>query len=231
MSRMKFDGKPPLPKSPIRLRSRQVLRPNSASLQTPLGSLTKSAKPSRAFGFNDLNGGGGDLRPEYRSISCELRTLAKMVQDELGNGESARSRHGENLSANSSPLCFERGKLYEEYSARRNERLKRKRCGGRDEDLMKTPNRLGVTVESSKRRDSTKKMESLRKSVVASGYGGGSGMRQDGGKETPRYSLRSMSKENKKPPVAPLHFPAVSYERSALPSERKIGVRRSVRKI
>ncbi|CAN0924244.1 hypothetical protein LINGRAHAP2_LOCUS34057 [Linum grandiflorum] len=229
MSRMKFDRKPPLPKSPIRLRSRQI---TSASSQTPPGSMMKSAKPSRPFGFSDAE----ELRPEYRSMSCELRALAKMVRDELGNG----SRNGsESLSADSSPPCFQRGRLYEEYSARRNERLKRKRGGsyGGSEDSMRTPYKLGVTVSSStKRRDSMKKTESLRRSVVASGYGG-SAMRQGGGGggEAPRYLLRSMCKENKAtklplPPVAPLRM-AVDLERSAIPSGRKIGVRRSVRKI
>ncbi|CAI0434893.1 unnamed protein product [Linum tenue] len=226
MPTMKFDRKPPLAKSPIRLRSRRVLQPNSVSLQTP-----PAAKPSR--GLATEVDSGEELRPEYRSMSCELRALAKQVRDELGgNGDLAAkpksSLYGESLSANSSPLFFERGKLYDAYAAKRNERLRKKKIGGdaRD-DFAKTPSyRLGVTVESSKRRDSARKMESLRKSV-ASAYG--AGQRLAGG-ETPRYLLRSMRKDSKIPTAAPLPT-AMSFERSALPSERKIGVRRSVRRV
>ncbi|CAL1383685.1 unnamed protein product [Linum trigynum] len=232
MPTMKFDRKPPLAKSPIRLRSRRVLQPTSVSLQTPPGSLMKSAKPSRGLSSIDV-GGVEELRPEYRSMSCELRALAKQVRDELGgNGDLAAkpksSLYGESLSANSSPLFFERGKLYDAYAAKRNERLRKKKIGGdAREDFAKTPSyRLGVTVESSKRRDSARKMESLRKSV-ASAYG--AGQRLAGG-ETPRYLLRSMRKDSKIPTAAPLPT-AMSFERSALPSEQKIGVRRSVRRV
>ncbi|CAI0382167.1 unnamed protein product [Linum tenue] len=226
MSTMKFNRKPPLAKSPIRLRSRRALHSNSASLQTPPGSLMKSAKLSRGLA-TDVDVGGTELRPEYRFMSSELRALAKQVRDELGNGDLAAKPKsvGGSLSANSSPLFFERGKLYDEYAARRNERLRKKKICGAAYDFAKTPSyRLGVTVESSKRRDSTRKMESLRKSV-ASAYGGG--QRLVGG-ETPRYLLRSMCKDSKKPPPAPL---AMNFERSALPSERNIGVRRSVRRV
>ncbi|KAJ4849808.1 hypothetical protein Tsubulata_031526 [Turnera subulata] len=177
-------------------------------------------KPSR---FLDMEESG--LRPEYHSISCELRELAKMVRDEFGNEGPRRTGggigKGESLSANSTPL-FERGRFYEEYSSRRNERLRRK-MGQTGEDavqgkVLATPYNLGVTVESSKRRDS-KKLESLRKSVSAAYSVERS--------ETHRYMLRSMSRENKKPPLSVNNS---NFERSVLPSERKIGSRR-VRKV
>ncbi|CAN1127607.1 hypothetical protein LINPERPRIM_LOCUS29737 [Linum perenne] len=227
---MKFDRKPPLPKSPTRLRSRRVLRSNSASLQTPPGSLTKSVKPIRAMDADGL-----ELKPEYRSMSCELRALSKKVRDELGNGDPSTATlkqgggyPGERVNADSCSL-FERGMLYDEYSARRNERLRRKKAGGGEEDFVKTPYRLGVTVESSKKRES-KKMDSLRKSAVSSAYGG-SGQKLSAGGATPRYLLRSMCKEsqNNKPTAIPL--PPLSFERSAIPNERRIGVRRSVRNV
>ncbi|OMO97602.1 hypothetical protein CCACVL1_04511 [Corchorus capsularis] len=184
---MKSDRKPPLAKSPIRLRPRRVLRSNSSSLQTPPGSLTKSQKPSRAWGSME----DSEIRPEYRSISCEFQALARMVKDELGNEEKENAGFcGTSLSANSTPV-FERGRFYDEYSARRNERLKRKK--GETGDDSNTPHRrLGVTVESSKKRES-KKLESLRKSMSAA---------YSVEIQTPRYQLRSMSKENKKPPLA-----------------------------
>ncbi|GMI78568.1 hypothetical protein like AT5G42330 [Hibiscus trionum] len=184
MSKMKYDRKPPLAaKSSINLRPRRSIRLNSASLQTPPGSLTKSQKPIRTE--------ESEIRPEYRSISCELRALARKVKDELGyeGKENAESV----VNANKSCPGFERGRLYDAYSARRNERLKRKKC----EETEKEPKtghqyNLGVTVESSKRRASSKKVESLRKSA----------MEMEMESPTPRYLLRSMNKENKKPPVA-----------------------------
>ncbi|KAJ8762354.1 hypothetical protein K2173_007512 [Erythroxylum novogranatense] len=208
MSKMKVDQrKPPLAKSTTTLRPRRVLRSAPTSLQTPPGSLAKSQKRNPTWDVEEL-----ELRPEYRSISCELRALAKLVNNEFGGKSTNNSGLGDSSSANSSPL-FERGRFYDVYSARRNERLKRKK--GETGDEGKTPHKLGVTLESSKKRGS-KKLESLRKSVSAAYSVEIS--------ETPRYSLRSMSKENKKPPLP------VNYERSAIVSERKIGAR-TVRKI
>ncbi|KAE8719467.1 group 2 truncated hemoglobin YjbI-like [Hibiscus syriacus] len=185
MSKMKYDRKPPLaPKSPIRLRPRRSLRTNSTSLLTPPGTLKKSQNPIHARGVEETQ-----IRPEYLSFSCELRALARKVKDELGNEENEKAGSGEEtiLRANKSCPVFERGRLYDEYSSRRNERLKRKK--GETENEPKTGHQyhLGVTVESSKRRGSSKKLESLRKSAMEM--------------ETPRYLLRSMNKENKKPPL------------------------------
>ncbi|KDP36798.1 hypothetical protein JCGZ_08089 [Jatropha curcas] len=207
MSKMKSDRRPPLAKSPIRLRPRRVLQSSSSSVQTPPGSLTKSQKPNLTREMEE-----SDLRSENHTMSCELRALARMVQDELGNASSTSVGLSNNSSTNSSPL-FERGRFYEVYSARRNERLKRKK--GETEEEGKTPYHLGVTVESSKKRDS-KKLESLRKSVSAAYSVERSA--------NPRYSLRSLSKENKKPPLP------FNVEKSVCPSERKVGTRR-VRKI
>lgn len=194
MSRMRSTRKPPLAKSPIRVGTRRVLRSNSDSLQTPPGFLTKSQKPSRGLDVQE-----SELRPEFRSISCELRALAKMVRDEFGKGDGDNGGDAGSINAKSS-CVFERGRLYEEYSARRNERLKRKKGERGDEE--KSPYNLGVSVEPKKRRDA-KKVERLRKSISAT-YS----------VEQPRYMLRSMSKENKKPPLA---------ERSVMVSERKMG--------
>ncbi|XP_044474531.1 uncharacterized protein LOC123202628 isoform X2 [Mangifera indica] len=194
MSKMKTDSKPPLARSPIRVRPRRVLRSNSSSLQTP----------------PDIE--ESDLRPEYRTISCEFQALAKMVQDELGDSKlgnnNNKARSGTELIGNSS-FFFERGRFYEDYSARRNERLKRKK--NETGDTAKTPYELGVTVESSKRRES-KKLEGLRKSVSAA---------YSVERSEPRYTLRSMTKENKKPPL-PFN--------SVIDTQSKTGARR-VRKI
>ncbi|XP_038715614.1 uncharacterized protein LOC120009214 [Tripterygium wilfordii] len=205
MSRMKIDRKPPLAKSPIRLRPRRSVLSNSSSLQTPPGSLTKSQKPSRVYDMEEP-----DLRPEYSTISCELQALAKKVQNELGGIAAGRN-------TDTSPL-FERGRFYEEYSARRNERLRRKKGEVGKEAKISAPYNLGVTVESSKRRD-TKKIESLRKSVSAA-------FSVERTMETPRYMLRSMTKENKKPPL-----PLATSERSLFGAEKKLGTARRVRKL
>ncbi|XP_062023545.1 uncharacterized protein LOC133739762 isoform X2 [Rosa rugosa] len=189
MSRMKLDRKPPLAKSPIRVRPpSRVLRSGPTSLQTPPGS----QKPSRMWDMEEP-----DLRPEYRSISCELRALAKMVGKEFGD-EDCEKAGGvrKSVSANSSPL-FERGRFYEEYSARRNERLRKKYGGtGTGEEFKSAfKQKLGVAVESAKRGSGTRKLESMRKSVSAA-------YSVERTSQTPRYMLRSMSKENKKPPLA-----------------------------
>ncbi|XP_022951112.1 uncharacterized protein LOC111454057 [Cucurbita moschata] len=211
MSKMRSDRRPPLARSPLRLRSRQVLQSNSTtSLQTPPGSLTKSLKTNRP---SDLQ--ASELRPEYRTITCELQALASMVRMELGCEESGTGGVGDQLGVNSSTL-FERGRFYDEYSARRNERLKRKKAESVAE--IKTPYRLGVTVESSKRHSSKKVVNSLRKSVSAA-------YSVERKEAAPRYLLRSMTKENKMPPLA------VDLERSVITAgETKIGTRR-VRRI
>ncbi|KAF9686616.1 hypothetical protein SADUNF_Sadunf02G0007700 [Salix dunnii] len=203
MSRMKTVGKPPLAKSPTRLRPSRFLRSESTTSRAP-DSMAKSQRPNRKWDTEESH-----PRPEYQSISWELRALAKMAGGEFGNEESRNGWVGRSLRENSSPL-FERGRFYEEYSVRRNERLKRKK--GDTGDEVKTPCNLGVTVESSKRRGS-KRIESLRKSVSAA-YS----VERN---ENPRYMLRSMNKENKKPPL-----PVYNYEKSALASGRKVNARK-----
>ncbi|KAK8989100.1 hypothetical protein V6N11_030468 [Hibiscus sabdariffa] len=177
MSKLRYDRESPLVKSPIRQRPRRVLGSNSTSMQTPSGSLMKSQKPLRAW-----SSGESEIRPEYLSISSELRALAGMVKCEIVDGGTENAGFG---------------RFYEEYSARRNERLKRRRGETGTESKSGHHLGVGVTIGSTKRRES-KKLESLRKSGSAA-Y---SAKRNE--IQTPRYSLRSMSKaqDNKKPPVA-----------------------------
>ncbi|XP_057435149.1 uncharacterized protein LOC130727890 [Lotus japonicus] len=208
-SSMKPNRRPPLPKSPIRLRSsRRPLRSSDSTslLQTPPGSLTKSQKPLRS----------PDLRPEYRTISYELRALAKMVHNEFGDAGSGSENVAVGVKKNPDSL-FERGRFYDEYSARRNERLKRKKGVAVEEGSVankatKAAFGLGVNMESGKKSSTARKIGSLRKSVSAA-YS----MEVS---ETPRYMLRSMTKENKKPPLAG------KFEKSVVGGEKKIGARR-----
>ncbi|CAB4265455.1 unnamed protein product [Prunus armeniaca] len=247
MSKMKPDRKPPLAKSPIRLRPRRVLGSNSNCMPTPAGrseigfeqtdkiltggSLRKSEK-ARPTGIWEME--EAELRPEYRSISWELRALEKMVTGEElgkedycggGGGDTDSSSSHRLSSLNSSPL-FERGRFYEEYSARRNERLNRKnkitvKEGGCETNYSTTAtsasgskykynNKLGVTVESAKRTStrtttSSRKLQSLRKSVSAA-YSVVETQQAPSPTPAPapapRYMLRSlMNKENMKPPL------------------------------
>ncbi|GFZ10523.1 hypothetical protein Acr_21g0011220 [Actinidia rufa] len=204
MSKMRSDRKPPLPRSPTRLPPRRVLRSTTNAAQTPPGSLTKTQLTNRTRDTKE-----SELRPEYRTISCELRALAKMVEDEFGNASSGNVGFGNTSGVVLSPL-FERGRFYDEYSARRNERLKRKK--GETEDEKKTAYDLGVKVESAKRRDS-KIVDGLRKFVSSTPV-------MEDRRENPRYLLRSMTKENKKPPMP------VTFEKSVTGSDRKTAVRR-----
>ena len=79
------------------------------------GSYTQSRLPKPSSEVEEP-----ELRPEYQTISRELRDLTKMVQDTLRGSDTTTQSDAGN------PM-FERGRFYEEYSARRNERLKRKR--------------------------------------------------------------------------------------------------------
>ncbi|PWA66019.1 hypothetical protein CTI12_AA331940 [Artemisia annua] len=146
-----------------------------------------------------------------------------MVQDTLrGSATTSQSDAG-------NPL-FERGRLYEEYSARRNERLKRKRGEYGVEKQTPSKQYLRVRMESAKRTVEVKKYESARKMTtpLVEKREVATAQRLAENREpvtTQRYSLRSSSKENKKPPLA------MSFERSMEATvERKITVRRTARK-
>ncbi|GMH18907.1 hypothetical protein Nepgr_020748 [Nepenthes gracilis] len=167
---MKTDRKPPLARSPMRVHSRRGLPSNTKLMRTPSGYLAKTQIPNPASDPKQVE----EIGPEYLMISFELKALAKMVEEELGNASRADS-----IS------LFERGRLYDEYSARRNERLKRKKqseAGAAAEP--KTAYNLGVKVESTNRRKDS------RKSAAPSVY-------SVDRSEHPRYALRNI----KKPPL------------------------------
>nr|XP_043631533.1 uncharacterized protein LOC122602984 [Erigeron canadensis] len=70
-----------------------------------------------------------------------------MVQDNLGGSATTN----QSANAHNGNLMFERGRLYYEYSARRNERLKRKRGDYDAEKKIPSKQYLGVRVESAKK--------------------------------------------------------------------------------
>ncbi|GJT19601.1 hypothetical protein Tco_0878307 [Tanacetum coccineum] len=220
---MRSDRKPPLAlRSPVRLRSRRPLAQstvsNTNSLQTLSGTYTKSRLPKPSSEVEEP-----ELRPEYQTISRELRDLTKLVQDTLRGSTASQSENAGN------PL-FERGRLYEEYSAIRNERLKRKRGESGVEKQTPSKQYLGVRMESAKRTVEVRKYESARKMTTPLVERREVATAQRVERKEPvtaqRYSLRSSSKENKKPPLA------MSFERSmdAATVEQKTTVRRTARK-
>ncbi|CAA3010175.1 Hypothetical predicted protein [Olea europaea subsp. europaea] len=204
---LRSNAKPPLARSPIRLRPIRSLQSTvNTTTKTPPGSLPNSQLPKRNWDKIEP-----DLRPEYRTISCELRSLAKMVHQEFGTRDYV-GFDGDGFNVNSSCL-FERGRFYEEYSARRNEMLKRKK----GEEEKKAVYDLGVKVDSSK-KSGPKKFESRKKTAAAA-----MPMLERREAAMHRYSLRgcrNKAKENEKPPPLPLHG-----EKSCI-SERKVGVRK-----
>ncbi|KAG1362627.1 hypothetical protein COCNU_10G008460 [Cocos nucifera] len=94
-------------------------------------------------------------------ISSELMALAKRAKEELGSNDHVGTTLTSSITCSNSPM-FERGRYYEVYSARRNERLKRKK-EIEDESIGQDP---GIAIELAKRRNS-KKVDGMRKSVPA----------------------------------------------------------------
>lgn len=139
-----------------------------------------------------------------------------MVQENLSG--STDTNQISNATYQESPL-FQRGKFYEEYAARRNERLKRKRGESGVEKTTPCKQYLGVRNESAKKTE-VKKFESARKMTTTPLV-----EKKEVG-STMRYSLRSSCKENKKPPLS------ASFDRSigGTVEKKTTTVRRSARK-
>ncbi|KAI4339962.1 hypothetical protein MLD38_024844 [Melastoma candidum] len=109
------------------------------------GFFTKSKKVASKWDAVEI-----DLVPGYYCVSCELRRSPMGMAD-----DSARPGFGANLTATPGSM-FERGRFYNLYSARRNERLRRRR--GEAADAKKNGFGLGVAVESTKRKDGIKEL-------------------------------------------------------------------------
>ncbi|KAK9756675.1 hypothetical protein RND81_01G114200 [Saponaria officinalis] len=180
---MKTDRKPPrVARSPMRFRGRRVLRPSNTNTppRTPPATMIKTQRKE------------SEIRPEYQTLSCDLWTLSKMVQDELGamNAKNHPSKNGATNYGDS----LERGRFYNDYIALRNEKLRKKQRGGDGEmDGPKSAYNLGVKVESGTKKEFKKKAENLKKSAVAAAATCTVDRSQH-----PRYALRSTAK---KPPL------------------------------
>ena len=130
-------------------------------------------------------------RPEFAKVSCELRALQKMVQMELGAINSENNVYSSYPTIGGSNL-FERGRFYDVYSEKRNERLRMKKQNETVEEESKSAYNLGVKADSTKKKESKKKCESLKKTMMAAAT------YSVDRSQHPRYSLRSTTK---KPPL------------------------------
>lgn len=147
------------------------------------------------------------IRPVYQMISSELMALAERAKEEFGSNDDLGSTFTCSITCSNSPI-FERGRFYELYSARRNERLKRKKEEIAEEIITQDPS---IAIELAKRR-SSKKVDSLWKSVPA----------DFSSSRVLRSSVRS-TKEMKKPS-------AVTYPDKPAARGKRIGTR-SMRKV
>ncbi|XP_010918227.1 uncharacterized protein [Elaeis guineensis] len=147
-----MDRKPPLAVSPRRLRPRRPPPRSTPSVQTPPATF-KSAR------YSSMK---SPIQPVYQMISLELMALAERAKEEFGSNDDLGSTFSSSITCSSSPM-FERGRFYELYSARRNEKLKRKKEEIEEDMIAQDP---GIAIELAKRR-SSKKVDSMRKSVPA----------------------------------------------------------------
>lgn len=132
-------GRPPLAVSPRRLRPRHPPR----YVPPPENPEKKTLNPS-----------------PQKTISSDLLNIAKGIKEDLINDDDNDEIR---ISFTPAGAMFERGRMYDLYSARRNDRLKRKMGEVGDDAESENP---AAAVELGKRR-SQKKAESLRKSVPA----------------------------------------------------------------
>ncbi|KAG0462142.1 hypothetical protein HPP92_020618 [Vanilla planifolia] len=111
-----MDRKPPVAVSPRRLRPRRP--PTSlSSLQTPTAPKT-SARPPLHFPTRHSIAVDSLLHPAHPLLPSDPKATTKASKDDTSASDIL-------TELKTSPL-FERGRFYEVYSARRNERLKRK---------------------------------------------------------------------------------------------------------
>ncbi|KAI3969949.1 hypothetical protein MKW92_004563 [Papaver armeniacum] len=213
------DRRPPLAESLNQIRSRRMLRSSTTSIPSTPVSMMKTQTPKHLMTPGDRP----ELRQEYQSITTDFQALAKMVKDQFGNQDLGLTE----LTNTYSAAPFERGRFYDEYSARRNERLRRRKGGETVEEKKKPSSvyNLGVVESTIKKKGGDqKKLETLRKSVPA--YF--SIPRSETTATTSRYSLRSSSKDVSKLTMSSgkLSFSSLDGERSKITTRRGGGVRK-----
>ncbi|KAG9443192.1 hypothetical protein H6P81_019046 [Aristolochia fimbriata] len=190
------DRRPPLAESPQQIRARRGGLCTSTSIQTPPSSAAKTQMPTRRSWVAEEC----RVRSELKPMLGEFQALAKMVEDELGCAGLSKPISLLSRSTVSTTL-FKRGRFYDEYSARRNERLKRKKA-----EAESSIDHSVFNVEFGKRK-TAKKTDALRKSVPANF----SVPRREG----LRSSVR-LSKENKQPLPTNIERPALEGEKKRM---------------
>ncbi|MQM18929.1 hypothetical protein Taro_051929 [Colocasia esculenta] len=191
-ARSSFDQKPPLAVSPRRLRPRRGRTEASAAAAAPRTSPAPSPKDTQHLRRSCPALAESPLKTEYEKISRELKAREKRAEDDFPNGDALRAIavSAQAAGLRSIPL-FERGRLYEVYSARRNERLKRKMEETFEEEAEAAPaRRSAVDAEVAVKRRSTTRTNSLRMSAPE-------GLPAVGRTPSLRSSLRSSTRENK----------------------------------
>ncbi|CAL9109200.1 unnamed protein product [Musa textilis] len=157
-----MDLRPQFAVSPRRLRPR---RPPPASSYDPPSvrapppeSSKKPPRPHRSSVSVE-----SPARTDRQLVSSELAALVERANEEFqGCGDVGAAAAVSPGGGCRSPV-FERGRFYELYSARRNERLKRKKAEMSEEAVAEDP---GMAVELARRRV-PKKAEGVRKSMPA----------------------------------------------------------------
>uniref|UniRef100_A0A0E0Q827 Uncharacterized protein n=1 Tax=Oryza rufipogon TaxID=4529 RepID=A0A0E0Q827_ORYRU len=247
-----MDRRPPLAVSPRRLRPRQHRAaaagaaprpPVACSVQTPPGSIKKATTPMRSS-FCALPTSRLEPTPraklDFAAAPSPARAAVaagkenRHVDDEVSLDLTAMAMPTPMPTWTASPLppptspLFERGRLYDLYSARRNERLKRKHgfpAGEEEAEAMAAD--PCVAVELSKRRGAKKMTgaESVRRSMPAAADFSAAG-RAATSTLGLRSSLRS-SKEMKKTSAASSSF---AGSKSPAAKERRASTRSSARR-
>ncbi|KAG6519475.1 uncharacterized protein LOC121968590 [Zingiber officinale] len=152
--------RPPLALSPRRLRPRRP-PPGAFALSAHLPPATSKKRPPLSRSSVSLS---SPPRPPQPPILEDLTSVVDIVKEHsaIGCDQVAAAVVSPSRAGPKSPL-FERGRFYDLYSARRNERLKRKICE-LSEPAVAAAEDPGVAVELAKRRVA-KKVESARKSL------------------------------------------------------------------
>ncbi|KAF3335578.1 hypothetical protein FCM35_KLT20085 [Carex littledalei] len=164
-----MDRRPPLAMSPRRLRPRLPPRHPAAppAKKSPVTN-SKAIHPLRAS-----VSGASLFRTEPDLVSYELLALVKNKEEFKENLYQENEKENKMLFVPTTPVAhksstsplFERGRLYDLYSARRNERLRRRQLELLEEtEAVKVIQNPAVAIELAKKK-TTKKNESARKSI------------------------------------------------------------------
>ncbi|KAM3384569.1 hypothetical protein ACQJBY_008919 [Aegilops geniculata] len=257
-----MDRRPPLAVSPRRLRPRPshaaAARPPLASsfhipspgfskkAQTPMRS-SICALPPPPSSYSSYLETSPRPKPDFPVVATRAAGKENLHFPDADDADEAVPFNLADAStddwtaavAPTSPL-FERGRLYDLYSARRNERLKRKQgwYAAGEEEAGAMAEDPCVAVELSKRRGAKKAAgapeSAVRRSMPAAPAELSQSYRSGGGLSAMRSSLRS-SKEMKKPSAASsCATGASSRATAAKPSAakgRRVGSQSSVRRI